>query len=90
MVWADVAVVNGGVRLRDPVRIFPMRISSDLCQQPQLHRTTLVVPPEEKSYRMLLVVVLLLVLLLLFLLISISKVFRTRFWKFPLDIYPTE
>lgn len=46
VVWADVAVVDGGVGFRDPVRILPVRVRSDLSQQPHLHRTTLIVPPE--------------------------------------------
>lgn len=54
VVWADVAVVDGGVGFRDPVRLFSVRVSSDLCQQPQLHRTTLIIPPEEQTQRKLL------------------------------------
>lgn len=51
VVWADVAVVDRGVRLRDPVRLCSVRVSSDLRQQPELHRTTLIIPPEEQSQR---------------------------------------
>lgn len=55
VVWADVAVVDGGVGFRDPVGLLPVRVSSDLFQQPQLHWTTLVIPPEEHRQKFSLV-----------------------------------
>ena len=51
MVRSDVAVVDGGVGLRDPVGLSSARASSDLRQQPELHRTTLVIPPKEPAQR---------------------------------------
>lgn len=52
VVWADVAVVDGGVGFRDPVGLLPVRVSSDLFQQPQFHWTTLIVPPEEHKQKL--------------------------------------
>lgn len=41
----DVAVVDGCGSFRDPVRVLPVRVGSDLLKQPKLHWATLVVPP---------------------------------------------
>lgn len=52
MVWTDVAVVDGSVGFRCPARLLPVRVRSDLGQQPELWRTALVVPPTQKKRKM--------------------------------------
>lgn len=49
MARAHIAVVNGGTGFGQPVRVLPVRVSSDLLQQLQLHRTALIIPSEEKT-----------------------------------------
>lgn len=53
VVWADVAVVDGGGGLGDPVGVFLVGMGSDLLQQPELNWTTLVIPPEEQRQEVL-------------------------------------
>lgn len=49
VVWADVAVVDGGVCFRGPIGIVPVWVRSDLSQEAELQRTALIVPPEEPT-----------------------------------------
>lgn len=49
MARAHIAVVNGGSGFGQPVRVLPVRVSSDLLQQHQLHRTALIIPSKEKT-----------------------------------------
>lgn len=49
MARAHIAVVNGGTGFGQPVRVLPVRVSSDLLQQPQFHWTALIIPSEEKT-----------------------------------------
>lgn len=49
MAGPHVAVVDGGVGLRPPARLLPVRVGSDLLQQLQPQRAALVVPPEDST-----------------------------------------
>lgn len=51
VVRTDVAIVDGGVGFGDPVRLPPVRVGSDLLQQPELHRAALVIPPADQTDR---------------------------------------